>query len=90
MNVKPGDKFMNVHNIRRYECEVIVQKDMSVKQLNSVIQVNDLCVWDSMYKWIEYLELTGTLGKIIYSSYSIDYTNIHIKEDIAPIKIIIL
>ncbi len=90
MDVQPGDKFMNVHNVRRYECEVIIQADMSVKQLSSVLQLNDLCVWESIYKWIEYLETTGSLGRIIHRSKASDYTNIHIKDKNTLSKVTVL
>ena len=81
---------MNVHNVRRYESEVIIQADMSVKQLSSVLQVNDLCVWESIYTWIDYLETTGHLGRIIHRSTAADYTNIHIKDKNTLIKVTVL
>ena len=90
MDIRPGDKFMNVHNVRRYECEVIIQADMSVKQLSSVLQVNDLCVWESIYTWIEHLETTGSLGRIIHRSTATDCTNIHIKDKNTLIKVTVL
>ena len=78
MNLKPGDKLNNLHDVRRFESEVVVQKDMTLLQTKGILRSNLSFTWSSVDKWVEHLQRTQTLGRIIHIPVVIESVKINI------------